>query len=406
MLKGNSIKITMGKMMLLLYTLVYMVISILPMFKYSVPYVISGSVCLSYALFVFIKYEKYRKSMVLLAFLGAIEGFVLFVNGQTVTTIANEPIRVVRCIIPCFILGDVIKLAKDLKLFLWFFISGLIIFVALKTLIELSNNEMIVRILASGETSEFNDEQRMQNIAGFEFSYAVGLTFPMWLILFTRAKNVLLRIAFILVAIFVAYYVVSAQYMILFLLCMLSLVIIIATGSKKFYVKLFSILFIIIMLLLSSIIFRWMASWNVGEMMNWRLNNLADFFEGKIAAEETSSRWALYRNAINAFFNSPIIGSQKSAVAAESHSWILSASVSAGIIGLACVITEIVVYAKLNKRAYVKNGLDLKLNAYIYTIFIILCVLNPIQYAYEIFILMFLYVPLTIDLFYKKRGEI
>lgn len=392
--------------------MVYIIISVLPVLKYSVPYVVSGSVCLLYAFFVFIKYEKYRLTIIFLVFLGVITGLLLFLNGnQTITGLVNEPIRVLRCIIPCFILADVIKKNKNFKIFLWIFLTALILYIAINTLVELAQDNMAARLLASGDTTEELTQYRMRNIAGFEFSYAIGLSFPVWVILFSKSKNLFLKILSLVLAGFVAYYVVAAQYMILFLMCVVSLLVIIVTGSRKFYVKLISVLVILVLLLFASTILRWAATLNVGEMMQRRFTNLAELFEGKIDIEDTTSRIGLYKNALKAFLSSPIIGVYNSPDAFESHSWLLGFAVSAGIIGVACFIAELVIYSKLHKQVFIDNRLSMRVRIITYVLFVVLTVLNPIQYAYEIFIVLFLYIPLTLNLFYKRddvkfKGEV
>lgn len=412
MLKTDRVKLTLGQISLIFYTVVYIIISILPILKYSVPYAVAGSFSLFYALFVFIKYEKYRLTIIFLVFLGVITGLLLFLNGtQTVTGLINEPIRVLRCIIPCFILADLIKTNKNFKIFLWIFMTALILYIAINTLVEVAENNMVARLLANGDTTEELTQYRMKNIAGFEFSYAIGLSFPVWVILFSKSKNLFLKILSLVLAAFVAYYVVAAQYMILFLLCVISLLVIILTGSSKFYVKLINVLIILILLLFASTIFRWAATLNVGEMMQRRFTGLADLFEGKIDIEDTTSRIGLYKNALNSFLGNPIIGVYNSPDAFESHSWLLGFAVSAGIIGVACFIAELVIYSKLHKRVFIDNRLSMRVRIITYTLFVVLTVLNPIQYAYEIFIVLFLYIPLTLHLFYKRddvkfKGEV
>ncbi|MBQ6980259.1 MAG: hypothetical protein IJQ07_06410 [Clostridia bacterium] len=405
MQKSDRVKLSLGQVSLIFYTMVYIIISILPMLKYSVPYAVAGSFSLLYALFVFIKYEKYRLSIMFLVFLGVITGLLLFLNGtQTVTGLINEPIRVLRCIIPCFILADVIKTNKNFKIFLWIFLTALILYIAINTLAELAQNSMAARLLASGDTSEELTQYRMRNIAGFEFSYAIGLSFPVWVILFSKSKNIFLKILSLVLAAFVAYYVVAAQYMILFLMCIVSLFVVILTGSGKFYVKLINVLIILVLLLFASTIFRWAASLDIGEMMQRRFTSLADLFEGKIDIEDTTSRIGLYKNALNAFLSSPIIGVYNSSAAFESHSWLLGFAVSAGIIGVACFVAELVIYSRLHKKVFIDNRLSMRVRIITYTLFVVLTVLNAIQYSYEIFIVLFLYIPLTLNLFYKRDG--
>ncbi|MBO4251880.1 MAG: hypothetical protein J5911_04375 [Clostridia bacterium] len=391
--------------MFLLYTMVYIAIAILPVLSYSVPYVVAGSICLLYALFVFFKYKKYRLMIIFLVLLGAVTGIVMYLNGNKVYIIINEPIRVLRCIIPCFILSDLLKSGKKFKIFLWLFISAILLYIALNTLAELAQNDMIARLLANGEESDELMQYRMNNVAGFEFSYAIGLTFPAWVILFIRAKSVFFKVVSLIFAAFIAYYVISAQYMILFLLCVISLLIIVAVAPKRLYVKIFNIILVIVVLMLASVVLRWLATFNIGDITQRRLLLMADMFDGKITANEISSRFELYKNALNAFFESPIIGQSHSQAAAESHSWLLSVAVSAGVLGVGCVIAELVLYFKYFSKIYIKNGYILQIRNFSFALFIVLAVLNPIQYAYEIFILMFLFVPLTIDLFCNNTGK-
>ena len=402
MLKEDRTENQRGQI-LALYTIVYLAIAFLPVLKYSVPYLAQGLICLSYVLLVFLKETRFRIIIILLFVLGLIGGALSFVNGEVVTEVINEPIRVLRCVLPCFILGDLCRCSQKTKLFIWLFLSGLLLFIAINTSLELTKNDMIARLLASGDTDESLTQYRMRNIGGFGFSYAIGITFPLWLRVFFKTNNRFLKIVSLIAAAFIAGYIVLAQYMILFVLCMMSLLLTLVFNSKKVIVTIFCIVAVFVSLLFASSFFRWMAGLDIGSLMQRRLNSIADFFEGKKTLEELTVRFRLYKDAINDFAKHPILGTPHSVAAADSHSWILGVAASTGLVGISCLTGELVVYFKLGRYISLSNGLDSGLFMISFLMFLFLSVLNPIQYAYEIFIVLFLYIPLTLCLFGKNE---
>ena len=393
-----------------LYTVGYLVLSILPMVKYSVPYIISGIYCLSFILLYFFKENQSRKRLLgieAIIFMGLIHGTIFYLteNGG-VSQIINEPIRALRIIISCYIFYFISGYSKGTRLVIWLFITVLFLYISIKTLNGLAQDDMLARILASGSDEETLTEYRMQNMGGFEFSYALGLMLPMFILMIFNSKYFIMRLFALFASIYVVYYILTAQYMILFIVGVSSLFLLVIFGSYKPQVKLFTILIPVVFIFIASPLLRWIASFlDSNSIMYSRLINVSEVFTGERDVSETSSRVALYLNALTAFLTNPFFGEFSSTAAAESHSLFFGVAAKSGIIGLTFLIIEFVIYYKTSKTIMQKRGVNIMSFKVAFICYIILGVLNPIGYAYEIAIVIFLYVPLTINLFGNKTSE-
>lgn len=400
---------SINEWILFIYVLGYLILTILPMVKYSVPYIVSGTYCLSFLVFGLLNIyqrERHIRDILIILFCGIVQGVVAYLNDNaTLSEIINEPIRALRIIVPCFILYYVLKTSKKIKLFLWIFLTALFLYISVTTLISLLENPWIVRELAGAGEEEKMMSYRMQNVGGFEFSYAFGLMLPLFITLAFKSKYKLIKILGVLLAVFIIYYILSAQYMILFIISIISVFIIVLRGSNEPHIKAIAIFISIASLILIAPIFRWIASLNVGDIMRSRLLNLADFFNGNREIGETSSRVDLYKDALREFLHHPIAGQYSSNASGESHSLVLGTLARTGIIGLSFLIAEFFIYYQTNKDFLQEHDVNTELFNIIFICYVILTVLNPIGYAYEIAIVIFLYVPLTTVLFMDHDRE-
>lgn len=408
MKRNRTFGMPFGEIIFTLYILGYLIISILPMVKYSVSYVVSGLYSLVFFVYYYFKTEnknKYLLTLIVLVLLGIIQGTIAYLNeNASVSDIVNEPIRILRTFVPCFIVYLLLKCSKNIRIFIWIFITALFLYISIMTLTNLVADDMIARKLASGDNDETLMQYRLLNVGGFEFTYAFGLMLPLFFMLIFNSKSIIFKIFFALFVIYIFYYIVSTQYMILFVLAILSVILWIIFGRSSPYMKIIGILFIIILLLVASPLLRWIADFDIGELLRKRLLNLANFFEGKISIDDTTSRISLYKNAFITLLTNPL-GQYRSEAAYESHSLILSTSASVGIIGLVFLVIEFIIYYKRSKETILKNMLNLTPFKIAFICYVVLAFFNPIGYCYEIAISVFLYVPLTLSLFPTKNSK-
>lgn len=385
------------------YTICYVVIDCLPVVKYSVPYVVAGLFSLIPLIIVAFYDQKYCKLLVMFCILGFIHGFLYFVNGYaTWTEIINEPIRCIRYFIPCVLFDKLCYASEKKKVLVWLFITVLFLFVAISTLVGVSQNPMLARLLATGESmSEEIAAYRFQNAAGFEFCYALSFTTPLWTYLLVRGKSIM-KFLTLFPLLFVFYFALQVQYMTLLLICIASIFLVLLFCAKGIFKKISAILISAIILVLLPTIMREIANSGVEYILRTKLNNMADVLEGKLGLGDTTSRTELYFKAFETFLTNPFVGSANSDNVIKAHSTIFGTLASTGLIGSISIFYGMYFCCSQTVILLKKKANSLSVYNICIVLFVILMFVNPIHYAYEISIVMFLYIPLTM-LIFKPR---
>ena len=386
----------------IIYLIAYLSMELLPSVKYSVPYIIAGLFAMLPMAIISMRRIEYRIILCILVVLGFVQGLITFITGNgAVTELINEPIRSVRFFVPCVLFEIVSKMGRKKQLIVWSVCSFIIGFVIIKTLIAVSTNPMIARILAQGALDDELMAYRRDNIGGFGFCYAACLTFGMWAFLMLKTK-LWMRVVSIGMMIFLVSFALQVQYMTMLLLCIAAFLFTILFCAKKPTTKILSVGIVLICLMFLPIFLRWLASFNVGGEIYGKIMNIANTLEGNQSLSNSTSRVELYKAALIDFIKSPLWGTFGSTAVGTSHSTFLGIAAASGLIGLCAYSYGVYkcydVTAKNLKILNVKNNYKM-----IFIVFIILAVVNPVHYIYEISIVLLLYIPLTFLLFSKDE---
>ena len=208
----------------IIYLIAYLALGLLPAVKYSIPYIIAGSFAMLPMAIVSLKHKNYRMILIALATFGFFHGLLTYVTGNgVITELINEPVRYIRYFVPCLLFYIVSKMERKKQIVVWIIASVLIGFVIIKTLIALESDPMIARTLARGVSDSDLMVYRMDNIGGFGNCYAVCITFGLWVYLMFNSK-LWMRIVSVIMLVFIFYFTIQAQYMIMLLLCVLAFI--------------------------------------------------------------------------------------------------------------------------------------------------------------------------------------
>ena len=176
--------------LLMVYLMAYFLLGLLPFIKYSVPYVLAGTFTLIPAFMVCVERTPYGRTIIYMGLAGLMYGLLSYLLGNAIfTDIANEPIRTIRYFVPCILLIWTLTLPRNNQIFIWYWITAILLFVVINTLIALEIDPMIARILASGSRDSELMAYRLRNIGGFEFCYAVCLLYSLSVYLSIRTKS-------------------------------------------------------------------------------------------------------------------------------------------------------------------------------------------------------------------------
>ena len=158
---------------LVLYLIAYLLLTMLPMIKYSVPYLLAGTFCLLPLLAAGWRNSKYGAVLLVLFFWGALQGLVAYLTGNAaVTELINEPVRAMRYFVPCVLYEMLANKPRRQQRLIWLFSSVLILFVLFSTLTAVTENPMIARLLAGSVT-------QTQNLNVFVCKTSPALNFAM-----------------------------------------------------------------------------------------------------------------------------------------------------------------------------------------------------------------------------------
>lgn len=406
MIKDNGIKIPVNSLPFILYVSLYLLLGLLPSVEYSVPYVIAGLFAMLPMIVASLRNGRYTMILLCLIGLGMIQGLIAaFLGNGAITEIVNEPIRSIRYFVPCVLFGRLSKESRGMQKYVWVFITAIILFVAITTLAAVETNPLIARILANGSLDAELTAYRMQNIGGFGICYAVALTYAAWTYIAFHSRGTKKVIA-IAAIIFEFVFAVQVQYMTMLLLCILAFLLVILFCSDNKLLKVLSVMIVIVSLAFLPFFLRWIAQMDVGAQIQSKLIHFAEALDGSRAFSQITSRVELYKDALLDFLSSPIWGTRNSVAAGTSHSTFLGIAAATGILGLASLIYGIVQCYKETARNLL--GMDMNMTSFkiSFAVFMVLAVVNPVHYIYEISIVMFLYVPLTLKLFLHEEEKL
>lgn len=403
--------IRIGKVSLIgLYALLVSVCYIMPVIKYSIPYMpLALFLILSYCLTI---HEGKIDGKLVLPVIFCSGGLaimsLLVMRRGDITEAINEFVRALRFVAPAFLylmLVSRVKQNKKMMKIIFGALSVLLFWICRNTVIALNDNSMIARILASGSLSSEMAAYRFQNVGGFEFCYAIGFVALYFLSLLLQNKRRFIKILLCGIYIYLLYFIIRTQYMTLLLLITIFSIIIIYLNSSRGINKWIIACLIILLLISLPTILSYLGTLTGNEesILTEKFQQMSMLFSGADISV-VGSRPELYSDAFEIFFDSPIWGNvtMLNGVAIDNmdkcHSTLLGYLQGMGIIGAFLFYYPIF---KLSKA--IDCTFSVRLNHYIWKnlifMFVLLSVFNPIQYCFEICFILFLYIPCGMQAF-------
>lgn len=382
----------------------------MPCFKYAIPYTVQGLLLLSsYIIFFYESNFQTRNLFISLAcslLLFIITIFFTY-NGYWTEAI-NEIIRFYRFLAPGYLyllLRHYTFSHKKLGLIILSIFSAIIFYTSTRTIIELNTNPMVARLLAAGIVADDLAIIRAANVAGYQLSYAIGFATIICLAFALHYKSKYSKLTFTFAYLFLFYFVFRTQYTTLLILTTLGSYIVMYIYSRN---KSWKQLFIVLSLFLAVAVpfFMLMLSQlhdRETSMISMKFTQLLDFSRtGDLSA--VGNRPSLYLEAFDRFLISPLIGNpvyiynQANISMYHSHSTLFSYLQSTGLVGTLCVYVPLfclynaIMHNMKEISPFLKECYKL-----VFVMLIILSVVNPIDYCFEISFIVFLFIPLLID---------
>lgn len=281
-----------------------------------------------------------------------------------------------------------------------------ILFVAVKTWIELNDNPTLARLLASVDSdTEDLMAYRMDNLGGFGFSYGVMFVSIALGFSFNRIKvDVFTLVALIIVTA----YIIKTQYLTAMLIVFITFIITMlhnksTHNKRKDIVKAVQIVLLIAFAIALPPLLRYFATL-FGESPDIanKLVQLADFLSGQADSNQQAGglygRFFVYQESYDLFLQSPLFGNDlRFTTDPGGHSTILDLAAKTGIIGVIIYGFIIRCVWRLMQEAFMNYGCEDKYaTAYIMIPYLVLSLLNPTLNVFEISIFAFLFAPLLI----------
>lgn len=284
-------------------------------------------------------------------------------------------------------------------------ITVIILTVFVSSFIVLLSYPEAARALASSSASnELLNRWRRSNVGGFNFTYSMGLFFLLTIDRLKGAKGYF-KGTCILMLICMAYFFLMAQYVtLLIILIGVSMIYLIMQNQKNGGVLAVGGFLILLILINLAGIFRFFAGVIESEIISRRLYEVAEFLAGGEMGVSMESRWDVYMEGLQYFIKSPIWGNNVESYGGIDiwHSTVIEYLVKAGLIGI--TIYFILLKNATKNTFIIKGKMKNKLVAPCMIYFVVLSILNPTQYAHEIAILLWLFIPLIL-LKEERKGE-
>lgn len=400
-------KKTINAPFFLIYIIITILVYILPYSKVTIPYIISGSLMLIFLPFVIFKQKKwFSYCMVLFIFTAFIFILDILLGNYGLTDAINESIRNIRFFIPALWFFYSIKYCnfKHYKILIIFFIF-LTFFILIKTLFALENNQWISRILAQGKESDTPEIRfyRLQNIGGFEFSYMIGILTICFVWGAFRSKKLSTKVLLSILAIISYYFIIKTMYTTLLLLTTICLIIMFYFFIKNKGLKLLFIFSMILIIIILPNIFKSLSLVFNDSLLSEKFMNIYYTLTGN-GIDSLGSRPILIKNSLNNWLMNPILGGN--VINSNSHSFIFSILEKNGLIGLSIFIFLFYQTWKLINFNLKKINIELLLFNICFLYFILLSVLNPIGYVFELSIVTFFITPVFSIIIEKSKYNI
>ena len=398
--------------LLLIYTISICVCYILPFVKYSVSYVPEAIALLLTYLFYIESVGGITKLLqkILFCSVGLMIMTLLVMHQGSAKESINEFVRSMRFFAPGLLYLMFFQRGaygqRGMKYIFWV-LSALFAFICIRTIQGVREVPLLARILASGELDEEMTRFRFQNVGGFEFCYAVGFILLAMFALFMIKRRPWEKVAAMTMVVFGAYFVVVVEYMLLFLIVCIGCYILAFSETKNVIGKFALILLLVVAPILIPVFFGFIQNMS-GDMLSGKISSFLEFLTGE-AVSILGSRPRLYMEAFLRFLSSPLWGNPASingvevAGMIENHSTLFGYLQGMGVFGGIFFYVPLIAMIREIRNTFYENYLMVKAYDVICAMFIVLSVVNPIQYCFEICFVVFLYIPCAVQVYVPGR---
>ena len=380
-----------------LYCMLAIVLYVLPAVKVTVPYVFSGLFFLLFLLVSTTKDRLLRNSSIQLILATVLIFLVDFLAlGVGPIDAINEAIRNIRFFIPVLWLAYFLRYSKEEEgKKILFFYSAIVIYMLIKTFAALRIDQWIPRIMAGDKSTESSAMRayRMANVGGFEFSYMMG---PIIIVLVWAAlnsRNKWMRIVYWASAVISYYYVLRTMYTTLVLLTTIGIVCCFIWRIPSRRKRAVILMLCLAAITLSPLLFEYLASVFPEEsLLSVKFGQIHDAMTGG-GLDALGSRPAKIMKAIKNWSTAPIFGT--GIMGLGTHSTFFGTLERNGLIGVASLVYLFIWAWKLLSQSI--RRYDEQINLYVLSIvflyLILLGILNPIGYIFELPITVFFIIP-------------
>ena len=365
---------------------------ILPRLQLQTPYVVVACSSLITLLVLFIRRTPWDAFGLYLVGLSSI---FLILHPVTPVDGINEMIRSIRFFLPvlwaCYALRYCDK--NHIKVFVVFFIV-MIAFICSRTLEALREFPSIARILAQGKSDGSAELNlfRIHNVGGFGFSYMMGVVTISSVGMAIESERVCDRVIWIGAATLSFYFILQTLYTTLLLLTIAGSCYAAVLKVKNKRIK-FAIIFLSIfgLFLIPSLLGIIAAILPNDSALPVRLLSLQQaLLQGNMAL--IGSRPARLAQGIKVWLSRPFFGNPKGSIG--SHSFVVGTLAQYGIVGMSIFIFMTIFSRKIIMKSLNSSKLPtIPFRASLFYI-LLLTIMNPIGYLYEITISLFTVTPL------------
>lgn len=391
---------TSKKLPLVFYTILISVFYILPSIKYSIPYIPLAILLLTGYLFCVDGWKMCKVPEACIFVCALVLGvmYVCVVYPGNTTEAANEIVRALRCCAPAmlYIVLDRFHCKKGMKL-IFLVLTILLGFVAVKTFLGVLMYPGLARDLAGGLSLDSHiASYRFMNIGGYEFCYAFGFMALFATGVFLLKGKIIYSVISVVILVFSIAFMFQVEYVTLLLLFFAFAVILTYRLSDRGIGRLLVAAGIVILIMMIPVIFLQLSASNLS-MISYKFGLFTKFLESNDIST-LGKRPQYLLAAAKRFLSSPFWGNaayENGVMVFEAqtvHSTLFGYLQDMGLIGTFCFyyplfrIHKVITCTLESKRQRI-------LFSTVFQMFLALSVLNPVNFAFEVFFVVFLYIP-------------
>lgn len=373
-----------------LYTIVTMVVYLLPYTKFTMPYICVACLMLISLPFIMLRRSSWFTKAGILLVLSFFVCLMNLVGGNySFIDALNEMLRNIRFFIPVFWASySIYYLSNRQRKKIMFCFMIVVTYIMFQTIKALSENRWITRLLAedkSMSSAEVN-VYRLQNVGGFEYSYMMGIVVLclVWTVL--NVKSIWVKVISLSLSLIGFYYIIRTMYTTLLLLTVMGIALLIFFSIKNPFIKLVFIITSITILLLIVPLLGYLSGAFGDSLLAEKFTQIQQTLIGE-GIDELGVRPKLMANALKNWIKSPIWGGY--GIDSNAHSFIFTMLEQNGLIGLGCWGILYWQSWKMVTGDLKRQNVRVDLFHIVMLYVLVLCFLNPIGYAFEITIMAF-----------------